>query len=239
MVAFKQTLHSVHDKGMDELLRCGLQSHLYLRTITVRIGSQRQRPRLDEKSRHHRFQHSSFTVHTLPRLHLVLSDWQSPADQVGKNDEQTLASVTLQHCPTADNLLCGNLDTHLEVAPDAKSCPFARNSLGSVLHGRLHRSIPTSSIDLPSRNRLSARSLARRKWRSHQRYAKPSSHRDAFLVRDCCRVLVSWNISFPINSYRDRLGPCKKGARSNWISDNRHRDPGHGHLPAPVQPGFF
>src|SRR5438552_7724731 len=120
---------------MDELLRCGLQSHLHLRTIPVCIGSKRQRPHLDEKSRYHRFQRHSFSVHTLPCLHLVLFDWQSPADQVGKNDEQTLASVTPQHFPTADNLLRGNSDTHLEVAPDAKSCPFARNSLGSVLHG--------------------------------------------------------------------------------------------------------
>src|SRR5712692_7793995 len=172
MVALQQPLHSVHDKGMDELLRCGLQSHLHLRTITVRVGGERQCPRPDEKPRHHRFQRPSVAVHTLPRLHLVLSDWQSSADQVGKNDEQTLASVTPQHCPTADNLLRGNSDTHLEVAPDAKSCPFARNSLGSVLHGRLHRSIPTSSVDLPSRNCLSVRTLARREWRSHQRYPK-------------------------------------------------------------------
>src|SRR5438093_8858159 len=170
MVAFKWPLHSVHDKGMDELLRCGLQSHLHLRIIAVCIGSPRQRPRLDEKSRYHRYQRPSFTVHPLPRLHLVLFDWQSPADQVGKNDEQTLASVTPQHCPTADNLLRGNSDIHLEVAPDAKSCPLTRNSLGSILDGRLHRSIPTSSIDLLSRNRLSIRSLALHKCRSHKRY---------------------------------------------------------------------
>src|SRR5712664_462792 len=234
MVALQQPLHSVYDTGMDEFLRCGLQSHLHLRTIAVCIGSERQCPRLDEKSRHHRFQRPSFTVHTLPRLNLVLFDRQSPADQVGKNGEQTLASITHQHCPTADNLLRGNSDTHLEVAPGAKSCPIARNSLGSLLHGRLHRSFPASSIDLPSRNCLSARSLARREWRSHQRYPKPSSHRDPVLVRDRCRVLVSWYIPVPVNSYRDWFGPCKKGVRSDWISDDHHRDPCHRDLPAPV-----
>src|SRR4029077_15941382 len=219
MVALQQPLHPVHDPRMDQLLRCSLQPNLHLRTIAVRIGSKRQCPRPDEKSRHRRLQRPSIAVHTLPRLHLVLPYWEGPTDQNRKNHEQTLASPIPQHCPIADHLLRGNPDTSLEVATDAKSCPFARNPLGNLFHGRLHRRLPPSSTDLPGRNRLPAGSLAYSEWRSHQRHPKPPPHRNAVPVRDCRRVPVSWNIPVPIDSYRDRLGPCKKGVRSNRIPD--------------------
>src|SRR4029077_2510432 len=149
-----------HDPRMDQLLRCSLQSNLHLRTIAVRIGSKRQCPRPDEKSRHRRLQRPSIAVHALPRLHLVLPYRQGPTDQDWKDHEQTLASPSTQHCPIADHLLRINPDTNHEVATDAKSSPSTCNPLGNLFNGRLHRSLPPSSTDLPGRNRLPARSLA-------------------------------------------------------------------------------
>src|SRR3989442_1940230 len=234
MVALQQPLHTVHDPRMDEFLRRGLQPHLHLRVISLRIGRERQRPNFDEKSRHRRLQRPSSAVHTLPCFHLVLSNWQSPTDQNRENYEQTLASPTGQHCSPADYFLCRNSDTHVEVAPDAESCASTRNPLGHIFRGRFHCCIPSSHLDLRGRNRLPVRSLACHKWRSHQRHPNPSPYRDSILVRDRRRIPVSWNIPVPVDPYRTRFSACKKSARSNWVSDNHRRGPGYGHLSAPV-----
>src|SRR5712664_4988001 len=87
MVALQQPLHPVHDPGVDQFLRCRVQPNLHLRTIALRLGGERQCPHSDEESGNHHLQRVSFAVYTIPRANVVLSDWQSPADQVRKNDE--------------------------------------------------------------------------------------------------------------------------------------------------------
>src|SRR5437588_1652643 len=212
MVAPQQPLHPVHDPRMDQLLRSSLQPHLHLRTIALRVRGKGKRSRPDEESGNHSIQHRSLVVHVIPRVHMVLFDRQGPTDQDGENDEQTLAGLTSQHCLAADNFLRGNSDSCSEVTPDAKSCPAACNSLGSLLDGRFHRSLPPSSTPLSCGNRLPARPLAFSWWRSHERDTEPSSHRNFIPVRDRCGVPVPWNIPVPVNPYRARPRTRKKGA---------------------------
>src|SRR5205807_6602528 len=129
MVALQQPLHPVYDPRMDQFLRRGLQPHLHLRTIALRIWGESRRSQPPEKSGYHRLQRSSFVVHIIPRSHMVLSDWQDSADQDGKNNKQTQASPASQYCPSADNFLCSNRDPRFEVTSRCpKSLVFTQSS---------------------------------------------------------------------------------------------------------------
>ena len=167
---------------------------------------------------------------------MVLPHWQGSTHQVRQDHEQALASSPSQHRPPADHLVRGHSDLDLEVKRLAKGRSITWNPLGCFFCRRLCRRLPTSGLDLSRRYSIPVRIMAYRSHRSNNINTRSPSPWNTVPLCNGSWFFVPWNLPIPVNTNRDRTGPCKKSARSDRLSDNYHRNTCNRRLSATVQP---